>query len=51
MYKVVYFEEDPLMVTSQDFDETTKARQFAASKDWAVIVEVTTSRTIVDITP
>lgn len=51
MYKVVYFEEDPLMVTSQDFTTTTEARQFAATKDWAVIVEVTTSRTIVEVTP
>lgn len=48
MYKVIYF-TDLNIVTSRDFDDVDDARAFAATCDWAKIVNMTESRTIVDV--
>ena len=48
MYKVIYFSELNI-VTSKDFAIVTEARAFAATCDWAKIVNMTESRTIVDV--
>lgn len=48
MYKVIYF-TDLNIVTSRDFDDVTDARAFAATCDWAKIVNLAEPRTITDV--
>lgn len=48
MYKVIYF-TDLNIVTSRDFNVVDDARAFAATCDWAKIINITESRTIVDV--
>lgn len=48
MYKVIYF-TDLNIVTSRDFDDVGDARAFAATCDWAKIVNLAESRTITDV--
>lgn len=49
MIKVVYY-DDLNLVTDKEFDNETDARTFAASKDWARVIDISASRTISDIT-
>lgn len=48
MYIVVYFNEFNI-VMQDEFQTVGEARAFAATKDWAKIVTVTSSRTITDV--
>ena len=50
MYKVIYFSELNI-VTDKDFPTLTAATAFYNTLDWGVIVTISESRTITDVTP
>lgn len=50
MYKVIYFSELNIVV-DKDFDTLAEATVFYTTLDWGVIVTISESRTITDVTP
>ena len=50
MYKVIYFSELNI-VTDKDFNTLGEATAFYNTLDWGVIVTISESRTITDVTP